>query len=231
MTVASATRLSGPFTGNGSVDTYDFEFKVLAGEHLLLVETDTDGVETTLALGDDYTVVLNEDQDTNPGGTVTLAADLTDDHLLTIFGDTPATQSVNLTNAGGFFPSLVNTALDKLTMIGGEAKRDATSALSKIADLQDLVDLVDALQTRIDNIDALGDILTTNRIIAPSDTATLSPRPGALYLPDGGFVALEGSTGTVTIVEFAPGDFFRDFSPTKIRATGTTAPTIWGFFP
>ncbi len=75
MTISSNIRKAGPFTGNGSTAAFPFYCKVFQASDLLVVQLDTaTNIETTLALTTNYTVSLNADQDSNPGGTVTLVA-------------------------------------------------------------------------------------------------------------------------------------------------------------
>ncbi|KVW93337.1 hypothetical protein [Thiobacillus denitrificans] len=68
MTISSTTRKAGPFDGNNVLDAFPFAFKVFADSDVVVVKTDPDDIETTLTLTTDYTVSLNADQDTSPGG-------------------------------------------------------------------------------------------------------------------------------------------------------------------
>lgn len=130
MTISTETRIAGPFTGTGLVATYPFEFKVFSASDLYVVETDTSGVETLLTLTTDYTVSLNADQDDDPGGSITLVAgNLTDDHLLTITTELDYLQETELTNNGGFFPRVINDALDRMVMLIQQVRGLTTRAL------------------------------------------------------------------------------------------------------
>ncbi len=117
MTISSETRTAGPFTGNGVTTAFPFTFKVFSTADVLVVQTDTDGVETTRTLTTHYTVALNADQDASPGGTVNTVAPLVDDYLLTLTSNVGNLQPVLITNLGGFYPSIINTALDKATIL------------------------------------------------------------------------------------------------------------------
>lgn len=117
MAVSTTNRKAGPFVGNDATTVFPFTFKVFDAEDLLVVLTDDVLVENTLVLDTDYTVILNGDQDDDPGGSVTLADALATDTLLTITSQVEATQSVVLTSQGGFYPSVINRALDKITII------------------------------------------------------------------------------------------------------------------
>lgn len=119
MTISSTTRVAGPFSGDGSTATFPFTFKVFAEGDLHVASLNTaTGVISVLALTADYTVALNADQDSSPGGSITLTAgNLAAGYTLTITTDMEALQGLDLTNAGGFYPDVVNAALDTLTIL------------------------------------------------------------------------------------------------------------------
>ena len=117
MSVTSNIRKAGPYTGNGITTSYPFAFKVFNTSEVLVVQTDVAGSETTLALTTDYTVTLNADQDANPGGTVDMLVAPAVGVLITLTSSVDETQSVTLTNQGGFYPAVINDALDRLTII------------------------------------------------------------------------------------------------------------------
>lgn len=119
MPISSQNRKAGPFVGNGTVATFPFTFKVFQASDLQLVKLNsTTNVETQLVLTTDYTVSLNSNQNTNPGGTITLTAGvLPTGFKLTITTNIAPLQAVDLTNSGGFYPSVINAALDKLTIL------------------------------------------------------------------------------------------------------------------
>lgn len=62
------------YNGDGATVEFDFSFKVADEEDLVVFLTAADGTETVLALDTDYEVTLNLNQNSNPGGTVTLEA-------------------------------------------------------------------------------------------------------------------------------------------------------------
>lgn len=117
MTIATSARTAGPYTGTGAVSVYPFSFKVFQGGDLLVTSTDTAGVISTLVLSSGYSVTLNADQDVSPGGTVNLTAALPSGYRLNISSAVSATQPVSLTNGGGFFPKVIEGALDRLTIL------------------------------------------------------------------------------------------------------------------
>ena len=118
MTISSTTRIAGPFTGNGTASTFPFAFKVFAATDIDVIRlTTSTGVEATLVLNSDYSVSLNGDQDTSPGGTVTLLAGaLASGFTLTITSDIANLQPTDITNQGGFYPEVIEDALDRATI-------------------------------------------------------------------------------------------------------------------
>ena len=118
MTISSEVRKSGPYTGNDVTTAFPFSFKVFSADDVVVVLTDPAGIETTLTgNGTDYSVALNADQDTAPGGTVNKVSALATDYLLTITSSVPNLQPLDLTNQGGFYPKVINAALDRLTIL------------------------------------------------------------------------------------------------------------------
>lgn len=118
MTISSQTRKAGPFVGNDSTTAFPFAFKVFSAADMYVVKADTDlEVETVLVLNTDYTVSLNADQNANPGGTITLPSALATGFTLTVTSNISPLQQTDLTNQGGFYPSVITNALDKLTIL------------------------------------------------------------------------------------------------------------------
>lgn len=116
MTISSSTRKAGPFNGNGVTTAFPFAFKVFAAADLRVVKTSTLGVETTLVLTTNYTVSLNADQDSSPGGTVTYPASgspLATGEKLTIVSNMDELQPTDITNGSGFYPRVIENALDR----------------------------------------------------------------------------------------------------------------------
>jgi len=118
MTISSEVRTAGPFTGTGALSTYSFAFKVFQASDLLVIrQLISTGAQTTLALTTDYTVSLNADQDSSPGGSITLVAGaLATTYTLLITSDVGNLQPTSLTNQGGFYPEVINDSLDRATI-------------------------------------------------------------------------------------------------------------------
>lgn len=117
MTISSTNRKAGPYVGNDSAAEFAFAFKVFTAADLLVVRADSDGAETELTLDTDYTVTLNANQDTSPGGTITLPAALATGLTLTITSDIEPLQATDLTNQGGFYPKVITNALDRAIIL------------------------------------------------------------------------------------------------------------------
>jgi hypothetical protein len=102
MTITTETRQAGPYLGDGVASAFPFAFKVFAAADLLVVHADVSATESTLVLGVDYSVALNGDQNSNPGGTVTLLAGaLASGERITLTSRVAATQPSDITNEAG----------------------------------------------------------------------------------------------------------------------------------
>lgn len=124
MTINTQVRSAGPFLGAGAIVVCPFTFKVFAASDLVVTQTDADGTQTDLTLSSDFTVSLNADQDSLPGGTVTTLAVLDSGVSLTLTTVVPATQGASLTNLGGFLPKVIEGALDRLTILIQQVNAD-----------------------------------------------------------------------------------------------------------
>lgn len=129
MTISSQTRKAGPFIGNGSTTAFPFSFKVFATSDLVVTRANTSAVETVLTVGTDYTVSLNANQNTNPGGTVTLTSALASNFKLVLTSAVPNLQPVDITNNGGFYPKVINDALDRVTILAQQIALDNSRAV------------------------------------------------------------------------------------------------------
>lgn len=118
MTISSSSRKAGPFIGNGSASVFAFSFRVFAASDLEVVRIATaTGVQTTLTINSGYTVSLNADQNSNPGGSITLVGGaLASGQNLIITSNIANLQPTDLTNQGGFYPEVITDALDRATI-------------------------------------------------------------------------------------------------------------------
>jgi hypothetical protein len=149
VTISSSTRKAGPFPGNGVAVAYPFTFKVFAQADILAVRTITaTGAETTLALGTDYTVALNADQNADPGGTLTCLVATPTGSNLTLTSQVANTQGTDLTNLGGFYPTVINDALDRATIqiqqLGEKVDRSVKVGIGSTATPDELIAAIQA---------------------------------------------------------------------------------------
>jgi hypothetical protein len=129
VTISSTSRKAGPYLGNAVATQFAFAFKVFAASDLYVIRTDATPAESLLTLGTDYSVTLNADQDVSPGGSVTLTAALPSGFLLTITSALAPLQQTDLANQGGFYPKVITTALDKLTVLVQQLANDVNRSI------------------------------------------------------------------------------------------------------
>lgn len=115
------------YEGNGSTTAFPFPFPVLEKSHLQVTLTDADGVDTLLPAGQ-YTVSGAD------GGPGTVTYPKTGDPIglgttLTIARVTPLTQHTALTNQDGFYPAVLERALDRLAMVDQQQQDHLERAL------------------------------------------------------------------------------------------------------
>ena len=172
MTIPSTARKAGPFDGTGVQTEWPFTFKVFTETDVKVVIADEFGVTTDLVYLTDFTVDLNADQETSPGGTVTYPISGTplpdDGSVLSIAGNATYEQALDLPSGGNFSPLVIENALDAIVMqiqqLAEEISRaarlpitNAEDAESLVADIVVLADNVTNMQTLVANI---ADIVT-----------------------------------------------------------------------
>lgn len=119
MTTPSTQRKAGPLLGTGVQTSWPFTFKVFAEGDIAVTIADSLGVETALVLGADYSVSLNANQDTSPGGTVTYpltGSPLPVGSKLTVVGDLDYDQPLDIPSGGNFSPVALENELDRIVM-------------------------------------------------------------------------------------------------------------------
>lgn len=115
MTISSTSRKAGPYTADGNTRVFPFGFKVFKPEDVAVVQGDDSGVEFSVAPAN-YTVTLNANQDNTPGGNVAFSVAPPTGARIVVASAVPNLQPVELTNQGGFYPEVINTALDRSTI-------------------------------------------------------------------------------------------------------------------
>lgn len=148
MSISTTTRKAGPFTGNGVTVSFPFAFKVFAAADVLVVRGEVDtSAELELTLGTHYSVTLNSNQDTTPGGSVNwIGTPLSSAFTLTIGSKVAMTQPANFTNLGRFYPRALNDALDRLTIVvqqlGEQVGRSVKVGFSGLVSPDELVNTI-----------------------------------------------------------------------------------------
>ena len=102
------------YAGNGKTTAFPFVFKVFANTDVSVLVGKPDGSEASVELkvNSDYTVVLNTDQNTTPGGTITVKVAPAEGYNLAVVSAVPYTQPMVLTPYGGFNPETLNDNSD-----------------------------------------------------------------------------------------------------------------------
>ena len=105
---------TGFFIGDGGERTYPFSFKIFNPADVTVYTSNKAGTdEVKLAFGEEYTVSRNANQDTNPGGSITLVNPLPEGRRMIIVSGWSYTQPTTFTNQGGFYPQVLNACLDR----------------------------------------------------------------------------------------------------------------------
>lgn len=113
MTVSSTPRKAGPFIGTGLQTSFPFAFKVFSENDLRVTLATDSQIEVELGSGD-YTVTLNENQDTSPGGVIEYP--LPSGYRLSVVGNLPYDQPLDLPSGGNFSPLALENELDRTVM-------------------------------------------------------------------------------------------------------------------
>lgn len=123
------------YSGNNSTTTeYSINFPFLDPDHVVVVVTDSDGVETTLTEGTHYVIssTASGDGARYTGGSITTVSAYDSTNTVTIKRVTPVTQPTDYPEAGAFPATAHETALDRLTFISQETRRDSSPATNSI---------------------------------------------------------------------------------------------------
>ena len=192
MTISSTLRKAGPYVGNGVATSFVFSFKVFDASEIVVTRTSvTAGTETVLVLTTDYTVTLNADQNTNPGGTVTYnpsGVPMTSTYNLTITSDVLQTQETDIPNAGGWYPEVAEDAWDKNTILTQQLKEVQDRTLQfPVADANPpQLPAFSARANRVLGFDGNGALTTyptTSGVIAGSFADTTIATAGQTVIP------------------------------------------------
>lgn len=126
MTIASEANRSGPYACNGVTTEFPYAFRIYDAAHVRVILTDPQGLETTLALGADYTV--SGVGESGGGGVWTTVAH-GDGYRLTLVLNVPFTQGVDLENQGAYFSETIERAIDLQTQMSLQLKEQVARAV------------------------------------------------------------------------------------------------------
>lgn len=118
MTVTSTPR-KAILNGNSSTTAFPWAFKTQLATDIAVIRTTAAGSVTTLVKDSDYTVSLNANQDTSPGGTITYpvtGSPLPTGDSLAVLGNVQYTQDLVIPSAGAFSSLAMNNQLDRIVM-------------------------------------------------------------------------------------------------------------------
>ena len=148
MSISSATS-KVTYAGNGANTQFSFSLKVFQQSDVLVVLADASGTETTQTLNTHYTVNLNGDQNSSPGGLVTMLTAPASGATVVIARKVLNTQGITLTDGGLFYPSVIEGALDRVTIQVQQLQEKVDRAVT--VKISDTSTSTDGLATEIAN--------------------------------------------------------------------------------
>lgn len=182
MTINSDVRVAGPFTATGASQVLPFTFRIFSPNDVIVVVTDLAGVDITLINQSGFSVSMNVDQDTSPGGTVTITSTLNFKLLLSTA--LANTQPVQITNGGPFNASVITAGLDRIVVLIQQAVNAATRSLrlpiSDGAGVSGAIPSVAVRGSKFLAFDASGNVTVSNLTITELENQPASAAASAL---------------------------------------------------
>lgn len=130
----SSTNSRNNYTGNNTTATYNYTFRILDQDDLLVTVRDTSDVETTLTISTDYTVT---GVGSLSGGTIVLTAgNLATGYVLSIRRVVPLVQETDIRNQGAFYPEIHEDQFDRQVMMA-QQQQDEVDRAVKLAETID----------------------------------------------------------------------------------------------
>ena len=132
MSVGETSRRAGPYTSDGTTTQYTFAFRVFNATEVSVYKSESDAIDAAdieLTSGVDFSVSLNTDQETSPGGTITLTQPLPAGLRVSILSNVAPTQTVTITNYDGMQPSILNNIHDKAIILIQQLQERLTRTL------------------------------------------------------------------------------------------------------
>ena len=142
MTISTTKRKAGPYQGDSITTVFPFDFKIFEADDLRVIYGDESGAERDLILQAEYTVNMNVDQETLPGGSITLNTAPPTGTTLTMTSGMAYLQPTKLTNHGGFYPTVLNDSLDRLTILVQQLQEQVDRSLKVTVSSGDAPDVL-----------------------------------------------------------------------------------------
>jgi hypothetical protein len=220
--ISNETSRSPVYTGNGTVATFAFAFRILSDEDIEVLKINTATAEVTiLTLDTDYTVTGVRDED----GSITLTAgNLATGYQLVIVLKPAILQQSDLLNQGGYFPELVEDSLDNLANVV-KAQQDQINRSLSITSAASFDGIVGApFPGYVLAVNSTGDGLVWT---SPGSTTLSTPADGSVTLPklDSGFILPEAKGGT-NASTFAAARTNLGLGTAAVLDVGTTASKV-----
>lgn len=195
MTISTTSISTGPYSGNGTADTFVYDFKITDQDHLVVLETDDSAVESTLVVGTDFTVTgVGADS----GGTVVrVAGNLPTGYTWLISRATPVTQLSDFESQGDFSPQFHEDAFDRVVSIAQETNEELGRTIRIESGNSALTPLA-PLDGYIPQFTATGDVTQVS-------VATLLQTPAAEFASIGNIATLRASTDATISSVFVEG--------------------------
>ena len=152
MTVPSTTNKSGPYSGNGVTNAFDYGFRIIDSSHIKVVLT-TGGVDAVVDPGD-YSVTGIGNVG---GGQVVFDASPANGTKITLIRSAPFTQETDLENQGAYYAETIEAALDLATMRDQQLREeiDRSVKIPVSADASELDELIANIIRLSDSADAV----------------------------------------------------------------------------
>ncbi|AOS80268.1 hypothetical protein Q5W_15465 [Hydrogenophaga sp. PBC] len=161
MTVPATPRRAGPYDGTGAQTAFGFSFKAFDEADVRVVELDEPtNVESDAALNTDYTVALNPDQESTPGGTVNYLVAPSADKKITLIGNLDFAQPVDLPDGGNYRAQQVEDGLDRLAICLQQLKEITNRCAQVPVSQSDAEGLIDSINVLSANLATLQTVVT-----------------------------------------------------------------------
>ena len=226
MAVATQDITSGPYTGNGIVDTFSYDFTITATSEVLVTQTTGAGVETTLTYLTDYTLTGVGNAG---GGDIVLAAPLADNYTLYARSNYVPQQTTDFNSQGAFYPDIHEKAFDKLTFLIQQLidQKDRTIKLSDTQDITGVSFEIPNLASRASKFlkfDASGNLVMDDAAAAASaaSAALAVDRAAAALVSEDAAAASESAAAGSAAAAAASYDSFDD----RYLGAKAVAPTL-----